>query len=279
MKQVLPRRIHYEYQKNQFRGRNSYSKTDTDATFMRMKDDHMRNGQLKPGYNVQIGTENGFVTAYELFPNPSDMRTLVPFLETYARQYSTVPQHLIADKGYASIENYEYLESRNIAGYIKYAHWDQEKKVRSPKHRYASWRFRYDKEKDEFTCPEGKILPFVSHSVRIRFDGSKEPTKRYRCQDCTLCPVRLKCTEAEFRTIEFNYRRHELQQKARERLKTEEGTNLYRKRSSEVETVFGQVKGNWGFRRFTMGGKQKVACEWGIHMIAYNLKNLVAKKP
>ena len=63
-----------------FGTRNSYSKTDHDATFMRMKDDYMKNGQLKAGYNVQIATEGQYALAYSLFPNPTDTRTLIPFL-------------------------------------------------------------------------------------------------------------------------------------------------------------------------------------------------------
>lgn len=58
--------------------RNSFSKTDHDATFMRMKEDHMLNGQLKPGYNIQLATENQFALAYDCYPNPTDTRTFYP---------------------------------------------------------------------------------------------------------------------------------------------------------------------------------------------------------
>ena len=116
-----------------FQGRNSYSKTDVDATFMRMKEDHMRNGQLKPGYNIQVGTENGFVTSYGVYPNPTDTRTLIPHLDEFRNNYGHSPERVIADKGYGSLENYQELEDRQIEAYIKYPYWDQEKKKRSKK--------------------------------------------------------------------------------------------------------------------------------------------------
>jgi len=89
-----------------FDGRNSYSKTDPDATFMRMKEDHMRNGQLKPGYNVQVGTENGFVVSYAIYPNPTDSRTLLSHVDAFEKAYGRNPENLVADKGYGSYKNY-----------------------------------------------------------------------------------------------------------------------------------------------------------------------------
>lgn len=79
-KDYIPRAYKYEQSEKIFQGRNSYSKTDHDATFMLMKEDHMRNGQLKPGYNIQAATSNQYVIDYAIFPNPTDTRTLVPFL-------------------------------------------------------------------------------------------------------------------------------------------------------------------------------------------------------
>lgn len=88
------------------------------------------------------------------------------------------------------------------------------------------------------------------------------------------CSAHEKCTRAKFKRMEFNPKCYQLQQKARDRLKTDEGWHLYRKRGAEVETVFGQVKGNWRFRRFNGWGKSNASCEWGLLMMAYNLKNI-----
>ena len=102
----------YQKYSNHFKnlnGRNSYSKTDIDATFMRMKDDHMRNGQLKPGYNLQIGVISEYISSYEIFSNPSDSKTLIPFLEKISSRNLEI-KNIVADAGYESISNYEYLE-------------------------------------------------------------------------------------------------------------------------------------------------------------------------
>ena len=258
-----------------FGGRNSYSKTDPDATFMRMKEDHMLNGQLKPGYNVQVGTENGFVLSYALFSNPTDTRTLLPHLHRFERYYGKLPKRLIADKGYGSYENYGELEGLGIEAYIKYPHWEQEKKVRSKKYRYRSWRFHYDKTSDVLICPEGATLSYVRTRRRKTYNGDGYVSFReYRATACPECRMRNACTTTAYRTVQLNLDRLRLYKKARDRLRTDQGWQLYRKRGVETETVFGQIKGNQGFRRFATWGKENVACEWAIHMIGYNIKNL-----
>lgn len=262
-----------------FNGRNSYSKTDPDATFMRMKEDHMRNGQLKPGYNVQVGTENGFVVSYQLYPNPTDTLTLMPHLERFKKSYGRLPLSIIADKGYGSYENYRDLENYEVESLIKYPHWELEKKKRSKKYRYRTWQFAYDEDRDELTCPEGHRLTFVKEKRRWNWSRSEKLISRiYRCNDCPQCRYQALCTNREYRTVEINPDRIRLYRKARDRLKTQEGWDLYRRRGPEVETVFGQIKGNQRFRRFNTWGKQTTSCEWGLHMIGYNLKNIARKR-
>lgn len=107
MKDFLERKVKYEHTNQTFNGRNSFSKTDHDATFMRMKDDHMKNGQLKPGYNLQIGTNHQYTLHYDIFPNPTDTRTLKPFLEKMACLNAF--NYIVADAGYGSEENYVYI--------------------------------------------------------------------------------------------------------------------------------------------------------------------------
>ena len=79
----LPRLEKYEQQLNKLGERNLYSKTDTDATFMRMKEDHMKNGQLKLAYNVQIATEEQFITNVGIYQRAGDTATLPSFLFIY----------------------------------------------------------------------------------------------------------------------------------------------------------------------------------------------------
>lgn len=110
--------------------RNSFSKTDNDATFMRMKEDHMRNGQLKPAYNLQLSTENQFILHYTLHPNPTDTKTLASHIESFEQNYHALPKELVADAGYGSYENYEFLKQKNIKPYVKYNYFDKDRKNR-----------------------------------------------------------------------------------------------------------------------------------------------------
>jgi len=111
--------------------RNSYSKTDPDATFMRMKEDHMGNGQLKPGYNTQVSTQNQIITHYTIHQNPGDTLTLIPHLEAFEKTYGFMPKELTADAGYGSATNYEYLQKKGIDAYVKYARFDKETKKKA----------------------------------------------------------------------------------------------------------------------------------------------------
>src|SRR6201996_2188521 len=110
----------YEQQEKLLGSRNSYSKTDPDATFMRMKEDHMRNGQLKPGYNAQISTNKQFITSYSLHQDTTDTRTLIPHVKEHIRNYGIKPANITADAGYGSQENYGWLEARGITAYVKH---------------------------------------------------------------------------------------------------------------------------------------------------------------
>jgi hypothetical protein len=150
-KDCLPRKRKYEKAKRICGKRNSYSKTDRDATFMRMKEDHMGNGQLKPGYNVQIGTEDGFVLGYDIFPNPADTRTLKPHLRRQKKRLGVRPQTVIADAGYGSEENYRYLENRGIRAVVKYGMY---RKEGSRKWKEDSW----NTERWEYHRKENKAL-------------------------------------------------------------------------------------------------------------------------
>ncbi len=126
-KDLLPRLQTYETHQEVLGNRNSYSKTDKDATFMRMKEDHMRNGQLKPGYNVHIGTENQFILGYSVHQRPTDTRCLIPHLEKVKSALGKLPATVIADAGYGGEENYDYLEQNEIEAIVKYSTYHREK--------------------------------------------------------------------------------------------------------------------------------------------------------
>lgn len=118
----------YKKQQAILQARNSYSKTDTDATFMRMKEDHMRNGQLKAAYNLQISTNKQFILHYSIHPNPTDTKTLESHLKGFEESYRKVPKELVADAGYGSEENYNLLKNKKIKPYVKYNYFRKDQK-------------------------------------------------------------------------------------------------------------------------------------------------------
>ena len=148
----------YETKLHKCGERNSYSKTDEDATFMHMKDDHMMNGQLKPGYNVQHAVNSGYIVMVGLFPNPGDTLTLKPFWEQMERDLSLRFRRIVADAGYESEENLKYFEEKGVEAYIKPADYEQKgtKKLLAKIGHKAN--MKYDKENDCYICHNGKRI-------------------------------------------------------------------------------------------------------------------------
>jgi RNase P protein component len=242
---------------------------------MRMKEDHMLNGQLKPGYNVQIGCENGFVVGYDIFPNPTDTKTLKPHLERMEERFGKSPERVIADAGYGSEENYVFLKSKKIEGIVKYPMWQKEQKRSWKKSTWNTDNWKFDETRDEYECPAGKALTYA-HSARPKTEtGFTQEVRVYECSDCDGCEFRLKCTKSKYgRTIQRNERMRALKKSVKEHLSSVEGKALMRRRAHEVETVFGQLKANQGFRRFRLRGTEKVSVEWGLLVLGYNFKQL-----
>jgi transposase len=274
----LPRQRKYEEQEQKFKGRNSYSKSDVDATFMRMKEDHMKNGQLKPGYNVQIGTENQFVVGFSVHQRPGDSGCLIPHLEGLKAQVGRLPETVIADAGYGSEENYVYLEEEGAEAYVKYNTFHQEQRKRKRKqNRFRAASFPYDDDKDEFICPAEKRLSYRWTQPYQTENGFQTELRVYECDDCRRCGLKPQCTRAVGnRQIRTSLRMRELREKASARLLSERGTTLRSKRPVEAESVFARLKHNWGFRRFLLRGKEKVEVEWGLLSIAHNLAKVAA---
>lgn len=154
----LPKLREYENHLETLGTRNSYSKTDTDATFMRMKDDHMRNGQLKPAYNLQIGTENQFITQLDFFPNPTDTLTMVPFFEGWKERYSAYPQTVIADAGYGSEENYGFMEDKQMEAFVKYNYFHAEQKKKFKENAFIPRIYITMQQTTTLYVPWGNIL-------------------------------------------------------------------------------------------------------------------------
>lgn len=268
----------YERQEAILGERNSFSKTDTDATFMRMKEDHMLNGQLKPGYNVQISTSNQFIVNYTIHPNPTDTLTLKSHLQQHEKSFGKAPQTLTADAGYGSEENYTLLEQKGIQGYVKYNMFDKgQNESYKSKFPFHADKLFYNEQDDVYICPMGQKMHYIGNSNKKSGNGFLQTYKRYQAKSCSNCPLNGSCHKSKSnRIIEINENLKRQKQKAHELLNSEEGIRKRKKRCFDVEPVFANIKQNHGFRRFMLRGRDKVEIEWGLLAIAQNIRKKAA---
>ena len=276
----IERKLKYQRDFEILDERNSYSKTDPDATFMRMKDDYMKNGQLKAGYNIQVATEGQYALAYSIFPNPADTRTLIPFLDEIEQHYFKLPKHIVADAGYGSEQNYDdILLNRKREALITYTMYVKEQKKTYKQNEFNTANWDYDKENDRYTCPNQQHLVFKYHTTKTdKYDFARE-FKVYECEDCSGCPLRSLCTKAKEgnnRKLMVNEKWEQQKEYVRAKLSEEKTSTLYRQRKIDVEPVFGFLKANLRFTRFSVRGKSKVENEMGLALMAVNLRKFTA---
>lgn len=274
----LPKLQEYENHLKVLGNRNSYSKTDHAATFMRMKDDHMKNGQLKPAHNVQIATENQFFTHYDFYPNPGDTLTLKPFLNGFKERYDKYPKKNVADAGYGSEENYEFMEENEIEAYVKYNYFHKENTKKFKSNGFLVQNLYYNKEQDYYVCPMGQHMEKVGNTTRKSDSGFVSHLSVYMAKNCNGCPLRGLCHTAKAeRRIEVNHNLNRHREKARQLLTSEEGLLYRSRRPIEPEAVFGQSKSNKGynrFRHFDEDSPEKVMMDFAIFAVAFNLLKL-----
>lgn len=249
----------YEAQENILSGRNSYSRTDPDATFMRMKDQ-----RLAAGYNVIIGTNNQMILNYSLSQSAGESHLLPGHLDKLENSLS-IPKAVIADAAYGSEENYAYLQQRGIENYLKYSTFHSEK---------TGMKFVYDKHTDTFTCPDGRTMHYYEPRKHRNVNGFESTARAYRPQTCQGCTLAVQCKKGETRTIQLNQNFEAFKQHARDNLTSEKGIKLRKQRCFDVETVFGDIKHNYGFRRFMLRGLEKVNVEFGLISIAHNIRKI-----
>ncbi len=295
-KEYLPRQKRYEEQERKLAGRSSYSKTDEDATFFRMKEDRGAEKPLpKPAYNVQTGTEGQFVVGFSLHQRSGDTACLIPHLEgvkanlsaiarrkpvLLPRQGHCLPKNISADAGYGSEENYVYLEENNLGNYVKYNTFHREQqKHRKPelirKAVFRSENLPYAAQTDEFICPAHQRLTYRYTSHEKSENGYRIEVRHYEATGCNTCSFKPECTRAKGnRHMRVSFRLRHFREQAKANLLSEQGKTLRIRRNVEVETFFGQVKQNMHFRRFSLRGLEKVKTEWGLVCIAQNMRKL-----
>jgi transposase len=271
----LPKLMEYESHLQTLGTRNSYSKTDRDATFMRMKEDHMKNGQLKPAYNVQIGTENQFFTHFDFFPNPADYLTFIPFNTGFEERYNSMPKKEVADAGYGSEENYEFMQANDIEPYVKYPLFHAEQKKKYKNNPFPAQNLFYNRKNDYFVCPMGQHMKNAGNSTRKSENGYVSNISFYEAKNCTGCPLKCLCHNAKGnRRIEINHNLNQHGQKARELLTSPEGRCHRSRRPTEPEAVFGQTKANKQYNRFRHFGLDKIKMDFAVFAIAFNIGKL-----
>ena len=265
----------YNLCNNIFHGRNSYSKTDPDATFMHMKEDHMRNSQLKPGYNVQIGVEGEYVIAADIFDNRSDSGTLIPFLDGIRKNLGVRYKNIVADSGYESEENYTYIAGHGQNYYIKPNTYEKWKKRSFKSDISKRENMKYDPVKDEYTCHNGNQLKAAGKFLKKSQTGYRAEITVYECENCTGCIYKSKCTRAlRNRKIYVSKKFINERRLSYRNIKTEKGIRLRVNRSIQVEGAFGVLKENYNFKRFLTRGKRNVRTEFILLCFGYDVNKL-----
>ena len=263
--------------------RNSYSKTDHDATFMRMKEDAMGNGQLKAGYNLQHGVDSEYISWLTLGPQPADTTTLIPFLKSMERNLGFSYSKVVTDSGYESEENYGYLDGSGILPYIKPANYEISKTRKYKKDIGRVENMEYDEATDTYTCHNGKKLHKESIKKEKTRTGYERETTVYTCQECGGCPYKKECIKGNHcktpledrnKNLYVSKKLLEYREADLERIESEEGIKLRMNRSIQVEGSFGELKQNSGFRRFLCRGSQNVKAEAILLAFAHNINKL-----
>ena len=260
-------------------GRGSLSKTDRDATFMRMKDDHMGNGQLKPACNVQAGTEGQFIVDATCRQRPGDTACTIPHPGHAEGMPGRLPKEIVADAGYGSEQNHAWLEAKGADACVKHSEFFREcrnRKWRKDSMRPANWK--YDEAADEYECLHGRRLGFAYGSHPKTGLGYVQDVRVYRCRDRSGCPLREKRFHSKdpdaVRTLRVNPKADACRKEASRMLHTERGSALRKQRGIDVETIFGDIKRNWRFTRFHLRGLEKVDHVFRLVAMSHNLRKL-----
>jgi transposase len=274
----LEKRKRYESYISAMAGRNSMSKTDPDATFMRMKEDYMRNGQLKPAYNLQVLVDGGYIVGAHASADRTDYATMVPALDHMHEHLPWKYESYCADSGYDSQQNHEVLEKQEINAYIKPQNYEQSKKRKNKKDIGKKENMTYDVENDRFICTRGKKLEMKYVSSRKNQYGYVTETHIYRCErGCKNCKLRKTCmkkSKASYKQVQINHRLASYHQRALTLITSDKGKEIRVNRSIQAEGAFAQIKANWSFRRFFRYGMNGIYTEWLLMCIAMNAVHL-----
>lgn len=261
--------------------RNSNSKTDHDATFMRFKKDSMKNDRLLPGYNLQMVICDEMIAHYGVFAYAPDMDCFQPIMEGFQKRYGTYPKYPVADAGYGCLNNYLYCQIHGMGKYMKFTMYEKERKYRD--NPYRACNFDIDHE-GYMVCPNGKRFHFLRSSPIIKGNQFGRTEEYYQCENRTGCLRREKCQKSEKnRIVRANEELTGFHNEVLGNLNCVHGALLRMNRSIQAEGTFGGVKWNKGYNRLRQRGIDGVLLESGLISCGFNLykyhpKKLAARK-
>lgn len=273
----------YEEHLNKMESRNSYSKTDHDATFMRMKDDHMRNGQLKPAYNIQMASSGAFIVGVMGSQHTNDLHTLPPFVEQLLAKYGRRVKNIVGDAGYESAENYAYLADKGLKAYIKPANHETKNTKRVKDDIGRRENMLYLANEDAYICKADKKLIRCKDRIRRSSSGFEDIKKVYTCFDCKGCQYSSQCiksrknSDPEKKVLSFSPIFEAYRNQSTENITSEEGINERLNRSIQAEGAFSKLKDGLAYDRFRHKGMKKIVADMIMVAIAINLNKLHGK--
>jgi len=258
--------------------RNSYSKTDHDATFMRVKNDYMGNDQLLPAYNMQIGVCDEYIAVVDAKRFASDMDCFIPLMEKFKNAYGSYPEYPVGDAGYGSYNNYLFCEKNGIGKYMKFPMYEKESK--DPKYRndpYRAVNFGRNENGDPI-CPEGRKFVFLYDRL-IKGNQYGRTEEYYKCENCEGCPHRSECCRGEGdRTVRINRELTSMHKEVLSNLQSELGIRLRIERSVQAEGAFGSIKWNRSYKRAQRRGIESIILEFTLIAVGFNLYKYHNKK-
>lgn len=258
--------------------RNSYSKTDNDATFFRMKKDYMGNDQLLPGYNVQLGICDEYIAVLDVKQYASDMDCFQPLMEKFNNTYHRYPLYPVADAGYGSFNNYLYCEEHGIQKYMKFTMFKKEtedKEYHSNPFRAVNFPIN---ENGNPVCPNGKEFHYL-YSRPVRGNKFGRTEEMYQCEDCSGCQLKEQCCKCEGnRVIRINEELTKFHQEVLDNLNSVQGALLRMNRSIQAEGAFGTIKWNRAYKRARRRGLKGVILEISMISCGFNLHKYHLKK-
>ena len=263
--------------------RNSFSKTDPDATFMRLKEDHMLNGQLKPAYNLQHGVDAQYITWLDISSRPTDVTTLVPFLKDMEKYLPFKYTEIVADAGYESEEAYVFMEANGQIAYIKPQNYEISKTRKYRQDISRRENMTYLDDEDAYVCSVGRKLVVAGEKKKRNRNGYLSTETIYECTSCKGCPYKGKCIHGNNSKTPMEERNKRVwvskvmkqkRQETLERITTEYGTQLRMNRSIQAEGSFAVIKEDMGFRQYLYRGKENVLAQSVLTAIAHDINKL-----